>query len=48
MRKWGILISVFYTLILLALIVPGATLLALYKFEGWGKLLGTVTEAYGD
>jgi len=48
MRKWGILISVFYTLILLALIVPGATLLALYKFEGWGKLLETVTEAYGD
>ena len=48
MRKWGILISVFYTLILLALIVPGASLLALYKFEGWGKLLGTVTEAYGD
>src|SRR5258708_10406980 len=48
MRKWGILISVFYTLILLALIVAGATLLALYKFEGWGKLLETVTEAYGD
>src|SRR6267154_5881235 len=48
MRKWGILISVFYALILLALIVPGATLLALYKFEGWGKLLGIVTEAYGD
>src|SRR6266403_1605780 len=48
MRKWGLLISVFYTLILLALIVPGATLLALYKFEGWGKLLETVTEAYGD
>ncbi len=42
------MISVFYALILLALIVPGATLLALYKFEGWGKLLGIVTEAYGD
>ena len=24
MRKWGILISVFYALILLALIVPGS------------------------
>jgi hypothetical protein len=28
MRKWGILISAFYALILLALIVPGAILLA--------------------
>jgi hypothetical protein len=48
MRKWGIVISVFYALILIALIVPGAIFLALYKFEGWGKFLDTVTEAYGD
>jgi hypothetical protein len=48
MRRWGIVISVFYALILLAFIVPGATLLALYKFEGWGKFLETVNEAYGD
>jgi hypothetical protein len=48
MRKWGIVISVFYALILLAFIVPGAIFLALYKFEGRGKFLGTVNEAYGD
>lgn len=47
MRKWGIVISVFYALILLALIVPGAVFLAL-KFEGWGKFLEAVNEAYGD
>src|SRR5882762_8623547 len=48
MRRWGIVISVFYALILLAFIAPGAILLALYKFEGWGKFLETVNEAYGD
>ena len=48
MRKWGIVISAFYALILLALIVPGAIFLSLYKFEGWGKFLETVNEAYGD
>lgn len=47
MRKWGIVISIFYALILLAFIVPGAIFLAL-KFEGWGKFLETVNEAYGD
>jgi hypothetical protein len=35
MRKWGIVISAFYALIILALVVPGAIFLALYKFEGW-------------
>ncbi len=34
MRKWGILISVFYALILLAFVVPGAIFLAFDKFEG--------------
>lgn len=48
MRKWGIVISAFYALILLAFIVPGATFLSLYKFEGWGEFLETVKEAYGD
>jgi hypothetical protein len=47
-RKWGIVISVFYALIVLAFVVPGAIFLALYKFEGWGKFLETVNEAYGD
>jgi hypothetical protein len=48
MRKWGIVISAFYALIILALVVPGAIFLALYKFEGWGKFLETVNETYGD
>ncbi len=48
MRKWGIVISVFYALIVLAFIVPGAIFLALYKFEGWRKFLQSVTEAYGE
>ena len=47
MRKWGIVISVFYARILLAFIVPGAIFLALYKFEGLGKFIETVNEAYG-
>ena len=48
MRKWGILISVFYALILLAFVVPGAIFLAFDKFEGWVKFVHSVTEAYGD
>jgi hypothetical protein len=48
MRKWGIVISVFYARILLAFILPGAIFLALYKFDDWGKFLETVNEAYGD
>lgn len=48
MRKWGIVISVFYALIILAFIVPGAIFLASYRFEGWGKFLETVNEAYRE
>jgi hypothetical protein len=48
MRKWGIVISIFYALIVLAFVVPGAIFLALYKFEGWGKFLETINEAYSD
>jgi hypothetical protein len=48
MRKWGILISVFYALILLAFVVPGAIFLAFDKFEGWVKFFRSVIEAYGD
>ncbi len=50
MRKWGIVISVFYALILLGLIVPGAIFLEGYKkFEGAELLLlPSVIKAYHD
>jgi hypothetical protein len=48
MRKWGILISAFYALILLALIVPGAIFLAGVEYHSWREFLGSVNEAFGD
>ncbi len=48
MRKWGILVSTFYALILLALIVPGAILLAGAGHHNWREFFGSVNEAYGD
>jgi len=48
MRKWGVVISVFYTLVLLAFVVPGAIFLASDKFEGWVKFFRSVIGAYGD
>jgi hypothetical protein len=50
LRKWGIVISVFYALILLGLIVPGAIFLEGYKkFEGAELLLlPSVIKAYHD
>ncbi len=48
MRKWGILVSTFYALILLALIVPGAILLAGPGHHNWREFFGSVNEAYGD
>jgi hypothetical protein len=48
MRKWGILISAFYALILLALIVPGAIFIAVRDYSSWRNFLGTVHEAYGE
>ncbi len=48
MRKWGILVSTFYALILLALIVPGAILLAGADHHSWREFFGSVNEAYGD
>jgi hypothetical protein len=48
MRKWGIVISFFYALILLVVIVPGALFLAGDKHHSWGEFLQSVTKAYGD
>ncbi len=48
MRKWGILISAFYALVLLVLIVPGAILLAGIESHSWKEFLGNLNEAYGD
>jgi len=48
MRKWGILISAFYALILLALIVPGAIFLGGVEYHSWREFLGGVNEACGD
>jgi hypothetical protein len=46
MRKWGIIISAFYALILLVLIVPGAGLLIEEKFSGWPHFLQDTLDAY--
>src|SRR5260370_26185102 len=47
MRKWGIVITAFYALILLAVLVPGAALLAL-KFDDWPVFFGDLGEVYRD
>src|SRR6266849_4742311 len=45
MRKWGIVISAFYALVLLALIVPG-TAFFVGKFHGWPNFLDDLVETY--
>lgn len=48
MRKWGIIVSVFYALILLILIVPGAGLLIEEKFNSWPQFLRDLGETYRE
>ncbi len=48
MRKWGILISVFYALILLALIVPGSIFILRHDFSQWSGLIRGVKDSYTD
>jgi hypothetical protein len=46
MRKWGILISVFYALIVLGLLVPGAVFLYGDKSSSWREFFGGVGGVY--
>jgi hypothetical protein len=48
MRKWGIVISVFYVLILLGLIVPAVILFSGRDIDNWAKFFGSVRETYQD
>ncbi len=48
MRKWGIIISVFYALILLGLIVPAVLFSSGRDFDNWAKFLGGIRETYQD
>lgn len=48
MRKWGILISIFYALIFLTLIVPGSMFLAGGDLSKWSGLVRGVKDSYTD
>ena len=48
MRKWGILISFFYALILLGLIVPTVILFSGRDFDNWTTFFGSVRGTYHD
>jgi hypothetical protein len=48
MRKWGIVVSVFYVLILLGFLVPAFVLLAESQFYGLPQFLHDLAEAYGS
>jgi hypothetical protein len=48
MRKWGIVISIFYALILLGLIVPGSIFILGSEFAKWSSLIGAVKGIYTD
>lgn len=46
MRKWGVVISAFYALVLLALFGPAFLLLAQDQFNGWPRFLKELIEGY--
>lgn len=48
MRKWGVVVSAFYAVILLVLLVPVFYLLAEDRFYGWAKFFSGLVEAYGQ
>jgi hypothetical protein len=48
MRKWGVVISVFYALILLGMIVPAAVFISGVEFHTWTKFFSAIRETYQD
>jgi hypothetical protein len=46
MRKWGIMISAFYALFLLIIIVPGSIFLEGGDFSKWSGLLRSLKVSY--
>lgn len=46
MRKWGVVISAFYALILLVLLLPVFVLLAQSQYHGLPQFLRDLAEAY--
>jgi hypothetical protein len=48
MRKWGIVITALYALILLGLIVPGAVLISGFKPDHWAEFPSGILELYQE